>query len=247
MAKSSGLGMRLAVAGYDLGNDIGAIDRINGGPAAMEVTGIDKSAPERIGGLRDGGVEYSAWWNPAANRAHPRFSALPTTDVISSIFVGSSLGDPAVSLVAKQINYDPTRGTDGSLTCKIAMESNGYGVQWGVAGTAWQRTDTGATNGTGIDGLAASTFGLTAFLHVFSFTGTSCTVALQESSDNGGGDPFAAVTGGAFTAATGITSERIATAAGLSVERYLRVVTSGTFSECTFAVTIHRHVTSTVF
>lgn len=247
MAKSSGLGMRLAVAGYDLGNDIGVVDRINGGPAAMDVTGIDKSAPERIGGLRDGGLEYTAFWNPASNRSHPRFSTLPTTDVINSLFVGSALGDPVVSLTAKQINYDPTRGADGSLTCKIAMESNGYGVSWGIAGTAWQRTDTGATNGTGIDGLAASSFGLVAFLHVFSFTGTSCTVAIQESSDDAAADPYAAVTGGAFTAATGITSERIATSGSLTVERYLRVVTSGTFSECTFAVTIHRHATATVY
>lgn len=246
MAKSGGLGMRLAVAGYDLGNDIGVIDRINGGPAAMEVTGIDKSAPERIGGLRDGGLEYTAFWNPASNRAHPRFSALPTTDVINSLFVTSTLGDPAVSLVAKQIGYDPTRAQDGSLTCKIAMESNGYGVQWGIAGTAWQRTDTAATNGTAIDGLAASSFGLAAFLHVFSFTGTSCTVKLQESSDNGA-DAYTDVTGGGFAAATGITSERIATSASLAVERYLRVVTTGTFSECTFAVTIHRHQTATAF
>ncbi|MBH1939044.1 hypothetical protein I5Q34_33115, partial [Streptomyces sp. AV19] len=54
-------------------------------------------------------------------------------------------------------------------------------------------------------------------------------------------------TGGAFTAATGVTSERIATAAGQTVERYLRVVTTGTFSNAVFAVSVVRNSTATVF
>lgn len=248
MAKSSGLGMQLAVAGYSLGNDIGVIDRINGGPAALDVTGIDKSAPERIGGLRDGGLEYTAYWNPAAARSHPRFSTLPTGDVINSLFTSSTLGDPAVSLTAKQINYDPTRAADGSLTCKIAMESNGYGVEWGKALTAWQRTDTAATNGSSIDfGTGSTAFGAQFWLHVFAFTGTSVTVKIQESSDDGGGDAWADVTGGAFAAATGITSERIATSATQTIERYLRVVTTGTFSNAVFAVQGTRNATAVAF
>jgi hypothetical protein len=87
---------------------------------------------------------------------------------------------------------------------------------------------------------------LQAYLQVFSFTGTSVTVKIQESSDNAVGDAFADVVGGTFTAATGRTAERIATAA-INVERYLRVVTTGTFSSAVFAVTAIRNDTSVVF
>jgi hypothetical protein len=87
---------------------------------------------------------------------------------------------------------------------------------------------------------------LQAYLHVFSFAGTSVTVKLQESSDNGGGDAFADVTGGAFTAATGRTWQRIATGTQ-NVKRYLRVVTTGTFSSAVFAVMVAYNRTAVVF
>lgn len=247
MAKQGGMGDQLYVAGYDLSGDIGSLGNISGGPAAMEVTAIDKSAFERIGGLRDGRIEYSAFFNDAAGQAHPRLSLLPTTDVIVSYLRGTTLGNPGACLNGKQINYDPSRGNDGSLTIAVEAQANAYGLEWGTQLTAGKRTDGAAANGTGVDFGAASSFGLQAYLQVFAFTGTSVTVKIQESSDNGVGDAFADVTGGGFTAATGVTSQRIATAGGLAVERYLRVVTTGVFTNAVFAVTVARNDTSVVF
>lgn len=247
MAKTSGLGDNLYVAGYDLSGDIGKLGRIGGGPAALVNTGIDKSAMERIGGQRDGGLDFTAWFNTASNQAHPRLSTLPTADVMVTYARGTTLGDEAACMIAKQVNYDPERADDGQLTFEVSTQSNAYGLEWGRQATAGKRTDTTATNGTAIDGLAASSFGLQAYLQVFAFSGTSVTVTIQESSDNGGGDAFAAVTGGAFTAATAIGTQRIATATNLSVERYLRVVTTGTFSSATFSVVICRNDTLPAF
>jgi len=248
VTKQGGLGDNLYVAGYDLSGDIGSLSKINGGPAALEVTGINKSAPERLGGERDGGMDFTAFFNKAAGQAHLRLGSLPTTDTIVTYCRGTTLGNSSAVMVGKQVNYDPSHGQDGSLTFGVSVQSTLYGLEWGRQLTAGKRSDTTATNGTSVDMLTGSTaFGLQAYLHVFSFTGTSCTVTIQESSDNGGGDAFAAVTGGAFTAATGVTSQRIATAAGQTVERYLRVVTTGTFSECTFAVTVIRNDTAVVF
>jgi hypothetical protein len=82
---------------------------------------------------------------------------------------------------------------------------------------------------------------------VFAFTGTSVTVKLQESSNDGAGDAYADVVGGSFTAATGVTSQRIATAGNLAVERWLRVVTTGTFSNAVFAVNICRNDVAVTF
>ncbi|MFD6113596.1 hypothetical protein ACFWG0_26285 [Streptomyces yangpuensis] len=248
MSKQSGLGDALYIAGYDLSGDIGAVNSIGGGPALLEVTGIDKSAFERIGGLRDGRIDYTSFFNPTLGRAHSRLSALPTSDVIISYYRGTTLGGASANLVAKQLNHDGTRADDGAFTFVGNNQGNGYGLEWGTSLTAGKRTDGSATNGSSVDfGTGSTSFGLQAYLHVFAFTGTSVTVKLQESSDDGAGDAWADVTGGGFTAATGITSQRIETARNLTVERYLRVVTTGTFSNAVFAVSVNRNDVATSF
>ncbi|RLV66353.1 hypothetical protein STAN_1874 [Streptomyces sp. CBMAI 2042] len=251
MAKQSGLGDALLIAGYDLSGDIQALGNVGGGPAALEQTGIDKFAMERIGGIRDGRMQYTSFFNPGTlpDRSHARLKLLPSSDVIMTYMRGTALGSPSANIVAKQANYDGNRGDSGEFTFSVDAQANGYGVEWGRSLTAGKRTDGTAGNGTGVDfGVGspplfngASLFGLQAYLHVFAFTGTSVTVKLQESSDNGGADTWADVAGGAFTAATGITSQRIATAAGQTVERYLRVVTTGTFTNAVFAVSAIRN------
>jgi hypothetical protein len=241
VGKSSGLGDNLYVGGYDLSGDTQQLSRIGGGPAVLDVTGINKSAYERIGGQRDGGISWTSFFNTAAGQAHPVLSALPTADVPITYCRGTALGNPAACMISKQPNYDGNRDQAGNFTFKLGAVANGYGLEWGVQGTAGVRADTTATNGTGVDlgtAVAAAGFGLQAYLQVFSVTGTSCTVKLQGSSDNGGSDAFADITGGGFTAATGITSQRIATATNLTLERYIRVVTSGTFTQCSFSVVI---------
>lgn len=249
--KQSGLGDNLYVAGYDLSGDIGSLSRIGGGNSPLVTTGINKNGFERLGGIRDGGIDFSAWFNPAANQAHPRLSSLPTADTLLTYCRGTALGSPAAALNAKQINYDPTRAQDGSLTISVQAVGNQYGLEWGRQLTAGKRTDTGATNGSSIDLGSASpgAFGLQAYLHVFAFTGTDATIKIQESSDDGGADAFADVVGGGFTQVTaGPTSQRITTGA-IDVERYLRVVTvtTGGFSSLAFAVMAVRNDTLVTF
>ncbi|UVS81846.1 hypothetical protein [Actinokineospora sp. UTMC 2448] len=248
MGKRAGLGDNLYVGAYDLSGDTGSASG-GGGPAPMPVTGIDKSAHERIGGVKDGRLEWQAWFNATAGRAHPVLSTLPRTDVIATYAFGTTLGAQAASMVAKQVNYDPTRAQDGTLTLGVSCQSNGYGLDMGRLLTAGQRTDTAATNGSSVDHAASSAHGLQAFLHVFAFTGTDATVKIQESSDDGATDAWADVTGGSFTQVTGATSERIQTARGLTVERYLRVVTttSAGFTELVFAVAVAKNTVAVTF
>jgi hypothetical protein len=248
MAKQSGLGDNLYIGGVNVSNDTGAIKKISGGPKPWENTGIDKLAPERIGLARDGGMDFTSYFNPTV--AHPVWSALPTADVIATYVRGTTLGNPAACMVAKQINYDPTRAADGALTCDISMLANGFGLEWGVQLTAGQRTDTTATSpATGVDQTTVSTsFGWQAWLHVFAgFAGTSVTVTLQDSADNSSFANFGGG-GGAFTAATGITSQRIASPGATdTVRRYVRAITSGVFTNAVFAVVFTRNLTATSF
>lgn len=246
MTKASGLGDNLYIAGFNASGDIQALGNIGGGPALLNMTGIDKSAYERQGGLRSGQFEMTTFFNSVAvtGGLHEKLSALPRTDVIMTYCRGTTLGDPAASLVAKQVNYDPTRADDGMLTFAVSAQSNGYGIEWGQQLTAGLRTDTAATNGTAIDTTASASFGGQAYLQLTAFTGTDVTVKIQDSADN---STFADVASFAFTQVTAApASERIALANTATIRRYVRVstVTTGGFTSVTFSVNLIKNATA---
>lgn len=246
MTKQSGLGDYLYISGFDASGDIGAVNRVGGGPAVLDVTAINKYAMERIGALRDGGIDYTAFFNPGVGGIHEKLSLLPTTDVLMTYVRGATLGGPVACCMAKQLNYDGTRADDGAFTFAGSTQSSaGSGLEWCQGLTAGQRTDTTATDGATLDLLTGPTeFGLQAYLHVFAFTGTSVTVTLEESTDGVAWDP---VTGGAFTAATGVTTQRLETARDQEVQRYLRATSSGTFTNAVIAVAVNRNEVETTF
>lgn len=251
MGKRSGLGMRLYVDGYRISGDIGAVDRLSGGPAMLEGTDIEQSAMARIPAQRSGGFEFSSYWNDATDRVFDVLSPLPTTDRHALVAVGLH----GYACVGKQINFDQARAQDGSLIATTEGQSNAYGAEWGdiLTGTSTdpERSDTAATNGSGFDrwdGVAGSSVdGAQMYVQLTAFTGTSVTIKVQQSSDNGAGDAFADVTGLTTSAMSAVGAQRAATAAGLTVERYLRVVTTGTFSAATFVVMVARNLTPVTF
>lgn len=245
MAKGSGLGDYFLVDGFNISGSVSTVNRISGGPAPIDVTDITQSGYARLGGRRDGSMEFTVFHDIVPTTgAHAILAALPTTDRQTTYLRGQGIGSPAASCVAKQANYDPTRGADGSLTIAVQVLSNGYGVEWGDQLTAGIRTDTTATNGASLDAGASSAFGLQAYCHLTAFTGTNVTVKLQDSSDN---VSFSDVTGGAFTAFTAVGAQRIETGRALSVARYLRVATTGTFTSATFLVNCVRNQTTVSF
>lgn len=247
MTKTVGLGDNFYFGGVDLSGDINSLSTISGGNTPIEVTDITQSGMARLGGQRDGKLEFVSYFDPAVGASHPTLGALVLTDVIMAYCQGTVLGNPGASMVAKQANYDGTRDGKGALTFKVNGTSNGYGLEWGNQATPGKRTDTAATNGDGIDLLATTSFGLQAYLQVFSFAGTSCTVKLQESNDDAVSDAYADTTDGGFTAATGSTTQRIATSSNQSVKRWIRVVTTGTFSSCVLSVIVVKNVTAVTF
>lgn len=245
MAKESGLGDQLYIDGYDLGGDIQSLSGLHGGPAALDVTPITKSAFVRIGGLRDGGLSFVSYFDPAAGASHPRLASLPTTDVQVMYLHGTVQGNDAACLIAKQLNYDGTRGADGSFTFNVQAVANSYGLEWGNQLTAGIRQDTTATSpATGWNSGASASFGWQAYLQVFAFTGTSATITLQDSADN---SSFAGFTGSAFTAATAIgTQHLISSSNTATVRQYIRVITTGTFTVANFAVVFVKDTSASV-
>lgn len=235
MGKETGLGAGFFLDGIDLSGDTRELSTISKAIQVIEQTGIDKFAVERNSGQLTGEVSWTSYFNPT--NAHLKLEDLPRTDVGAMYMHKQAvLGTPCACMVAKQTNYDPTRGNTGELTLGVQCLSNAYWLDWGKSVTQGKRSDTTATNGTGVDFDAAGTFGLQAYLHVFSFTGTSITLTLQSATTLGGA--YSAITGGAFAAASAVGSQRIETARNGTQNQFIRVVSSGTFSQCTFAVAV---------
>jgi len=252
VSKQSGLGSNFYVGGYDLSNDTSALTSIRTPIAVQEVTGIDKFAVERILLQRDGAIDWVTWFNPAAGKAHPVLSALPTTDVEVSYFPGTgtagpTVGNPAASIIAKQVNYDGSRAQSGEFPFTVQTVANSFGLEWGVGLTPGISTVTGAANGSSYDSGGSLSFGAQAYLHVFSFSGTDATVTVQDSANN---SAFTNVTGLGFTQITAApTSERLATTATATIRQYLRVAvtTSAGFTSLGFAVNLVKNPISTLF
>jgi len=86
-------------------------------------------------------------------------------------------------------------------------------------------------------------YGAQAYLQCTAFTGSSVTVTVQESADNSSWSTLEAFT--AVTAAP--ATQRLATASNATVSRYLRAITTGTFTVATFAVMVNRNLAATAF
>ena len=247
MAKQAALSEKLLIDGYDLSGDIGALTRIGSNSAVLDVTAINKAAMERILAHTDGALEFMAFFNDATAQEHVVLKAKGSgANRVATWLHGAAIGNVGAAIVAKQINYDPTRGQDGSLTEAIQLLAAAYGLDFATQLTAGLRTDTAATAGNSLNKGAASALGAAAYLQVTAFSGTDVTIAVQSSSDNGGGDAFSNITALVFTTLNAGNpapfAERKATAAGAAIEQYLKVTTSTatSFSSVTFSVVLTR-------
>lgn len=244
MTIASGLAQQFFVDGHNLSGTTGGARRISGSQATLDTPVVAERGMRRLPGLRDGGIDFDSWFDDSV--VHPALSTLPTADRIATWMFGVALGGGAAMLIGKQIGYDPTRGQDGSLALATSVVANKYGLEWGhnltADGTDGVASQSSAGSLTGFNDVAAATdFGLQAYFHLLSFTGTSITLTIQDSDDDAASDPYATVTGatsGALTAPGGVRAETSATE---NVKEWLRVTSTGTFSAATFAVAVRRN------
>jgi hypothetical protein len=246
--KLTAIGSNCYVGSADLSGDIGAVTNLEAMLATINTTALNKGAPELINGRRDGAMAFAAFFNVDSGQEHLTFSAVPRTDVQSTVVIGTpALGSPAASMIAKQMNYAGTVGDDGSLGFTIDMEGSGYGLDFsggsaqgdGLLTAGKETFATGTVNGTAIDlGAVSTLFGAAAYLHVFSHGSGTATFTIQDSDDN---VSFAAVTGLAFTAVTGATTQRLQTAAGATIRQYVRIQKTGVSTATVAAINFVRY------
>ena len=118
MAKESGLGMAIAIddsggsartISNDLTNFDFAIPR-----AVQDVTGIDKSAMERLLLLADFSITANGIFNDASNMSHDVFKTVSSTSVARTVTItvsGQTLPNETFFT-----DYSLGRGADGALT-----------------------------------------------------------------------------------------------------------------------------------
>lgn len=191
-------------------------------------------------------LTYSAaptWTWSTVGTEHDALAPLPRTDVTASYLRGTTLLNPAFSVVGKQLNYDPTRDASGNLTLKVQAQGNAFGGDWGKQITAGLRTDTTATTGSAVDEnpSAGTTFGAQAYLQLVDFVGTSVDVTVTHATTSGG----AYTTLIDFGALTAVGAKRVAVTG--TVNEFLKVATSGTFTYATFAVVFARNKAAVSF
>lgn len=85
--------------------------------AVQDVTGIDKSAMERLLLLADFSIDMKGVFNPSANKAHDTFKTIPSTSVLRSV----SLGVNGVTLPNECLltDYQVQRSNSGELTWSV--------------------------------------------------------------------------------------------------------------------------------
>lgn len=123
MAKTSGLGSVVAVddssgSAQTISNDITNYD-ISTPRAVQDVTGVDKSAIERILLLADFSVTLNGVANFASNMSHAVFSTVPSTSVNRTTTIspiGTTTSNPKLPCETLYTDYKLTRSTGGDLT-----------------------------------------------------------------------------------------------------------------------------------
>lgn len=237
MVKKSGLDQRFYIGGYDLSGDVSSINDCSSPIAVLEVPSLANSAMERVRGLADGQMEFGVWFNKATDQEHLALRGLPLTDVVSLWSMGSAQGSPAAMLVGKQVNYDWNRGPDGSLSGVVQIVSSaGRSIEYGEMFSAFDDLQASSGNTSSKDDAALSSDGLAAVLEVISIDSGTPTCTIEDSTDDA-----VFVTLVAFTAIVDGTepiAERVEVAG--TVNRYLRLAWTGTFTNVTYALAYRR-------
>ena len=198
-----------------------------------ETTTFGNSAKTYIAGLRDATLSLGGMFDGSANAVDDVLAAALGGSAIFSVMPqgAGAIGNVAKLADAFATSYSVAATVADAVQVSAEAQVTGGLLPGFVVADLAARTGAGQT--AALDNGASTANGAKAFLHLTAFSGTDITVKIQESADN-----LAWADMITFTLASGVTSES-QTAAG-TIDRYLRVDISGTFSSATFAVTLAR-------
>ena len=238
MAKESGLNVRLYVEGKDMSGSANALDGAGYSQAMLETTPLNTSAATRITGLADGTLSVNGYFDTSDDAPWAEDSGkLPSSDAVVLVALSSAVGDPSVGMNAKEGEFNVSRSSGSAISITSSFSGNGMGGEFGEMLTAHDDTHSSAGSGTVVDSGASSSSGGAGYVQVISLGSGSVVVNLQESTSSGGSYSnfmtFSTVAAAAAPSAERVTMEG-------TVQRYIKVVTTGTFSNAKIAVAFAR-------
>lgn len=206
-----------------------------------ESTTFGKGWKEFIAGLNTATLGFTGKYEANAGTAIESKLAVDSGVLTYSPGGGAAIGDRARLAPVTATSYVETSPVGDVVT--FGWDT----LAEGAVGLGWMLhplgEDTNTTTGSSRDDGAATSTGWQAHLHVTVVDAGSWVVKLQDSANN---SDWSDVSGGAFTAATGATSQRLTSAAGATLRRYVRYVatrTGGTSGDgITFALAYARNV-----
>lgn len=180
-----------------------------------------------IAGQMQSKLETAGYYDPALTKFSPAY-LVGSGGVLTYGPNGMQAAGNAARLIqVANTAYAESSPVGGIVAFKWSVMSDapvGFGTVWNPL------SDLGASPATGanIDGGAATTSGWVAHLHVTAVTGSgSWVVKLVDASASNYSD-VADVTGGAFTTTAAPTQQRLVSAAGATLRRYVRCVATRT-------------------
>lgn len=124
MAKVSGLTCTVTIGGNNISNDIDSFT-LDTPYGTQDVTGVDKSAMEKLLLRADAKGTLNGTFNTAANMSHATLKT-PGIKTVVLAYPGAT-----ATFTAAFTNYAVNMGTDGSLKWSCNYElSNGTAVAW---------------------------------------------------------------------------------------------------------------------
>lgn len=189
----------------------------------FDITSLESTAEEFVPGHQAGAASMSLMLDGSA-AATSQFvlqnTWLDTPQPITFSFDPSTLGNDAVLMLGNQSDAQFNSQLNDVQLFDVTVQPDGQVNRGQIVGLE-STSITTTTNGTSVNSGAASANGGVAHLHVTAFSGlTSDTVTIEHSTTGSSGWTTLAT----FTAATGVTSQRVVVAAGTTVNQYLRVV-----------------------
>lgn len=124
MAKTHGLG-QTTLSVDDAGGTARAIKnditnwQMSTPRGVQDITGVDKSANERLLLLADGSVTLNGVFNAAANQAHDVFKTVPSTSVNRT--VTQTVNGVTLAMEMLPTDYQLTRADSGELTFSVPL------------------------------------------------------------------------------------------------------------------------------
>ena len=126
MAKTSGVATYVAIDNaavslQDISNDVSSVSN-SSSQNLLDVTGMDKTAVEKIAGLRDNTLSMNGYYNNAANMSNQVLSSMTGVRSIDIRIGGNSQGNPRFRAEMLISSYNVDIGDDRGMTWTCTAE-----------------------------------------------------------------------------------------------------------------------------